>query len=274
MKLFKIITFFYIQLLFFQIGLSFDNPQFSVNVSRSNVLYDTEVKARTVFLGKNVKIGDYQVKTDDSLKRVYEKLIVMQRLLIRNFSKKNVEIFGDNCQLSNQLYPGSTAISVMYSISEFYSSSDQIPNAIILLVPFTQEFTSSPAIPRLLCSFTNHYINNFNPVSDKFIYKALDSKDNSEVKKRLMLLRDYWATKIDPQYSTRWSKQAVEAAKSKMKNGGNMQALETWQRFVNFLYIKKKDDDKYIEEQQKRDSELRKVISRVETLKKEREKGF
>lgn len=190
---------------------------------------------------------NYQVKKNDSLEEAFEKIIISKRLMIKETNADTLSFYASNCRLASKLFPGNAALInyCAYAIY-YYQANPGTIEAITLLCPYIQELQSTPGISRNIWAILRHYLVNIHIMdTDPFMYKALDSKDKNDYEEKLTILCNYWASKIAPQYSTRWTEQAVNAAAEKMANGGKEKALAIWQSFVKKMYATQLEYDAY-----------------------------
>ncbi len=249
-------------------------PDVSTTVSRENPLYDIEVKAKTKTHNSDIK--NYQVKENNSLEEVFEKIIISERLMIKETNADTLSFYVSNCRLASKLFPGNAALISYYAYAiYYYQANPGTAEAITLLCPYIQELQSTPGISRNIWAILRHYLLNIHIVdTDPFMYKALDSKNKNDYEEKLTILCNYWASKIAPQYSTRWTDQAVNTATEKMANGGKEKALAIWQSFVKKMYATQVEYDAYDQRIIKNQIEAKAYNERKEAMLKKEDERF
>lgn len=214
----------------------------STLVSKENPLYAYEIEGLSVPLAGVKDYSEYKVNPALTIGDNFKNVTIIKRLFIDNSNQESLSFYLEQARSAHSLYPENVAIACFYSYALFYSDHTRLTESLAILIPYIQEIDLNPGIPRTIWAFLNFYVMNealLKDASSTFfnLPELFETDDPKLILSQLELLSNYWATKIDPIYSTRWSDERIKVAQNKLSaNGGEDEALAMWRKLVYNIY--------------------------------------
>ncbi len=222
-----------------------DGLQFTSNVSREHPLFSVEKKARTRELENAEDYQRFAVKSQDSLEQTYRKLLRLVKTQ-QHFSDKtgDTEISPSSvrkftarqCRKAHELYPGSAAIASI-TLRQVHRVSGDLAKMKIV-VPYVQERSRVPGISRSIWAVFDHSERNYEPNQEEKYRRLLDLEKLSidTPKRTLQTLARAWGARIDPDYSTSWTKQKVNTIREELTLEEKCRAQRAWRNLIQACY--------------------------------------
>lgn len=198
--------------------------------AKDSPLFGVEQEARAIPI-ENVDYRKYQVLQQDSHAEAYKKLIVLSRCIgpRKDFGELAAFYF-QNAEIASKNYPYSAPVAVLYAEAGLFAPRESLLLAIEPLIPFLTANDQVPGIARIINSILERTQDNlvFQGKQVLYIQKFVGGDSYEETLKRLALMKDYWAAKISPEYSKKWTKEMLDKSNQVMIPEKIAEAEEYW----------------------------------------------